>query len=419
MKIDKIKLRSIIQLFLMYFLIISHGGVIWSLVIHGSERYFIIILSFIILLFLMIYLKIGIKKGYFFYCLSTATCFFISAFINGIGFNTGLNIKSALVTDLYILIAIVTYKIDKKQSLTLYLKWVYFLSLSSLLFFSIQLIFGGNIFPESLFPPIGIRNLYGFHIYTVAHNELSRNFGLFYEPGVYEIILNIAIFLLIFYDDYVYLTDNAKKRCLIIIFCTLLSTKSTTGYISLAIIIFCALCRNGKRNKKKELISIIIVAFFLLLIDYIINKSNSIVYVHIIEKFSSMFYENSISYGSSGGARVFVIQQAIRSLKSNPLWGTGARKLRDIIDNMWYENFGTGNALFTMLATKGLMTTIFSIVPIFYIGYKNKKSKISFLCFVLLFLNTTIAQSEIWYASFILIALFESSKFENSFMTAS
>ena len=70
-----------------------------------------------------------------------------------------------------------------------------------------------------------------FHAFDMFKGTISeRNNGPFWEPGVFQIYINIACILLLF--------DNQKinKKVLAVYLLTLLTTISTTGYISFAII---------------------------------------------------------------------------------------------------------------------------------------------------------------------------------------
>ena len=67
---------------------------------------------------------------------------------------------------------------------------------------------------------------------------LTRNSGMFWEPGAFQGF--IMIVPLLYLNNLKYLWDNYRKECIVLII-TLVTTQSTTGYIAFAILIAYAL----------------------------------------------------------------------------------------------------------------------------------------------------------------------------------
>lgn len=403
-----INLRDVMQFFLIYLMIIMHGAVIWSAVI--GDSYASLMVVTIIVLLTIARFHLPFRKTYLLYCVLTAACYFISALMNGIGLSAGLNIKTALIIDINILIASVIVDLGKNKAVTLYVKMVVFFAFISVICFTCQQVIGTDIFPTNLFPYLRWgRGHWGYLFYSYTRD--ARNYGIFYEPGVYQVLLNTVLYILLFWNNLLFLSEKAKRRYLIIVLLAIATTASTTGYISAIILLVGFLIKRhgvNKEIKKFErqiiLIVVMIVAFFA--IDYFRNGSDSYLEMYVLEKIDETnIATGNFNYNSSGGARLYIFSQALEALKINPLFGIGSVSLSNSIADQFWSGFGAGNVLFSTIATKGLVTTFFTIAPIIFLAYRNKKSNLEFVVLLLIYINTIVAQSQLLYSSFVLLAL--------------
>lgn len=412
-----INIRNIIQFFLIYLMIIMHGAVIWSAVIGDSYANLLIIA--LIALMVISRFHLPFRKTYLLYCAATAACYFISALMNGIGLSAGLNIKTAIIIDINILVASVAVNLNQQKAVTIFVKIVSILAgISVICFFGQQLI-GTGIFPSSLFPYINWgRGHWGYLIYS--YTEDQRNYGIFYEPGVYQVLLNSALYLLLFRNDELLLKEKSNQKNLILILIAIATAGSTTGYISMIILLVGFLIKKHNTHTKlkkyeRQLILIVLLMICFIAFDYIRNGSNSFFSMYVIEKLNETnITTGNFNYDTSGGARLFIIDQAMDALRTNPLFGVGSISLSNAIANEFWSGFGTGNVLFNTIATKGLVTLLITIVPVFYIAYRNRRSKIEFIVFLLIYINTVVAQSQLLYGSFVLLALYKPSYYKET-----
>lgn len=113
-------------------------------------------------------------------------------------------------------------------------------------------------------------SLFSF-LHCVGWIDVSeRLFGIYWEPGVYQIVLNVALFM--YLNELANLSLNKKQKVkLIIIIITLLLTRSTAGYLNLAILVGLIIFRS---NKIRSNIFILIMTSFLacLAIFYLYNS---------------------------------------------------------------------------------------------------------------------------------------------------
>lgn len=385
-----------------------HGAVIWSGVI--GDGYVNLLIVAIIALFVIIYFNLPFRKSFLLYCVLTAACYFISSFMNGIGLSSGLNIKTALIIDINILLASTLINLGKENAVTLYVKMIVFFAFISIVCFACQQAFGTEIFPTNLFPYLRWgRGHWGYLFYSYTKD--ARNYGIFYEPGVYQVLLNSVLYILFFWNDMLLVSEKSKQRYIIIVLLAIATTASTTGYMSAIVLLAGFLIKrrgvnSDERKLEKRILMIVAIVIIFFCVDYFRNGDNSYLSMYMFGKIEeTTITTGAVNYNSSGGARLFIVNQALEALKTNPLFGVGSINLSNAIADEFWSGFGTGNVLFGTIATKGLVTLLVTIVPVLYCAYNNRKSRIDFIVFLLVYFNTILAQSQLLYGSFVFLAL--------------
>lgn len=403
-----INIRKLFLLILTYIMIIMHGAVIWSGVIGDGYSSLMIVAA--ITLFVIVYFDLPFRKSFLLYCVSTAACYFISAFMNGIGLSAGLNIKTALIIDINILLASTLINLGRDKAVTLYVKMVVFLAAISVVCFAGQQLIGNEILPTILFPRINWgRGHWGYLFYSYTKD--ARNYGMFYEPGVYQVLLNSVLYILFFWDDLLLISEKNKQRYIIVVLLAIVTAASTTGYISAIILLAGFLIKRrgvnaDERKLEKRILLIVAIVIIFFGVDYFRNSDNSYLSMYVFGKIDeTTITTGAINYNSSGGARLFIVNQALEALKTNPFFGVGSINLSNAIADEFWSGFGTGNVLFSTIATKGLVTLLVTIVPVLYCAYNNRRNKIDFIVFLLVYFNTIVAQSQLLYSSFVFLAL--------------
>ena len=218
---------------------------------------------------------------------------------------------------------------------------------------------------------------YAFDIYKGYISE--RNNGPFWEPGVFQIYINIALIFLLF---------NKKKlniKYLFVYLFALITTISTTGYVSFAIIALAYIYDKGKYIKFHHVL--IILGLFLGAFYYI--SSNEELYLRLFGKF-----EEGSSNNASFVIRVNEIAFYYEAWTSNfmsMLMGIGstaayeyATKLHSIAD-VKFE----GSTLTTMreFASFGLLFTMTRLALMFkFFKTISEKTISSILLFIVLLL---------------------------------
>lgn len=322
----------------------------------------------------------------------------------------------------HLLVAYTAYKMDIDKCGTRFVKIVIFFSVISLICYGIA-----NVAPEIYNLPIFTSyevawagtsfTFKGIWLYVYRSFEPFRNNGIFTEPGVYQIVLSAAIFVLLFNSRSLFINKKKERKYLIILCITMLTTTSTTGYISLIVLIFLGAMQRKIIFPENHMIRRILIAgFVIVFVDYYIRGTDSILSLFLLDKLNAVTLEGSRITGqsmgaSSGNARMAVYYQMLQVVTSRPL-GYGFTNFYGLL-NALYNGNAAGARLLIYFAAMGIVPMLLIILPIFNIMWKNKSSIYQFIAYIFIFINTGVAQSKGIYAALVilpLIALAESRK---------
>ena len=261
-----------------------------------------------------------------------------------------------------------------------------------IILFTIIRLFGFNSF-SGIFPHLytsfyreGQVYSYGGFLYRFVTLHSDRNCGPFGEPGQYQCVLAVALYFTLFRP----LLFKEKERMLymIVFFFALITTLSTSGYISLSILIFCFLLHSSKatnkRMKKIYIAMIIGTVFFMSTTELGSEFLNTVV-------FHKIYANGQLDFSlSSGGARTISISSVLSTIYHHPitLVGVGYDELR----NMGVE--GCAGFLFLLLAI-GIMPFSILFGFCFYQVFKYNKGIWDIIVRILLVINMGLGQPHI------------------------
>ena len=292
-----------------------------------------------------------------------------------------------------------------------FIKVIYIISIVSLVCWSI-----GVVFPDFPYPgTFEVRNencsFYGTFYYTIGMNsnsrfgsEIGRNAGIFWEPGVFQVYLNMAFFLAMCYNKV-----NIKNRLMkaIILAVTLATTQSSMGYLILMIQILFIFFSDNDLVKKYHLKKYV---FFALVIGGLI------VFIEgsLIEK---------LLYG--GGSFITRYDDAIVVLQTivrYPIWGIGsfsdltAYVVAHFTDSPYRRGrteITCSNGLLNVFATHGIPAGMIYVWCIFKSAshfFVSKKEAIMYWVIVLM----CLANEPIAITSFFVCFLFNWKELRNT-----
>ena len=256
-------------------------------------------------------------------------------------------------------------------------KFAFFLVITSSIFYIIEVIF--PTFVKSLIPYLNFLERWrmlahgDFYIFFYNHLEANqtyygifpRNSGFMWEPGAYALFLSLLIALHINKTDY----KIDWKLCFLII--AMISTFSTSGYLTLFVfsILFIINNENLRRNY--------IFAILFLLIDIVL-----ILYTFDSAEFLSEKINNYIVQGDSVGNQYFENESWKRvsrlgfaqiSLDNSFIhpWGDGINLSNYILIN--YGNISSANSLASLLVQWGWFGFIYFLYSLAKLNPNNKK----------------------------------------------
>lgn len=377
MKIEVSK-KALIQYFLIYLCLLNTSSYFSRIIGDGF-----IVFTMLISVILMLLNIVPIKKNYF--CTIGGLFAFITIqhclIQEDIGFNSLMNLLSKF------LIAYCAVKYDVSNFKDRFVKLTAMLSLISSICFLISLS------PlEPLLRIILIQNSstsYGGLLYHYIV-DYGRNVGIFREPGVYVIFLNLALFFILFFGN----LDKDKLKYLFFIILGLATAGSTAGYITALIVLLGFV--TSKRNQLN-------VKTVVILLGAIVGVMIFIQTDYFYENFTSkmMFQDGKFAEGT-GNARLASMMIDISLIKNN-FWGTGMTGVWTNTSSIAVHEVGSSVGLTATILAYGIPLSIF-IYAIFIWAFKRISStKIIFCTLIAMFISSFLSQPWVLSPSYLMI----------------
>lgn len=178
--------------------------------------------------------------------------------------------------------------IDRDGFIKKYIYIMVFLSITGMLFYFLAQIdihfldyykeFNGQVYHMS---PLYVYGFKSADVGFITNSTTHRNFGIFWEPGGYQAYLSLAIILLLFNQN----KFRKFKLIFIVLFMSLLSTQSTTGYLTAIILTFVFwIYSNSNQNQRRErreyrilkktifLVIVIVIGIIILRSETVVDK---------------------------------------------------------------------------------------------------------------------------------------------------
>ncbi|OPC58308.1 O-antigen ligase domain-containing protein [Elizabethkingia miricola] len=237
--------------------------------------------------------------------------------------------------------------INFQRFVSIYVKILYFLAVSSLIVYAINIFLPSiiSLFPVvTNFADVEFRTLLVSNVFN-GFNQF-RNTGIYREPGVFAIYLLIALLFTLF------ITNKIDKKKIIVLSITLFTTLSTAGIFLLFLIFLMYFLT--KRNMKNVLIMIFsgisiytIFLFFPSLYDMVFSKLNS----------DNKDYLSSIT-------RLASFLTPLEIIKNYPIFGVG---LTDFV--LYYEKFSYKTVGISLKADASATNTFLNFTAVFGIFF--------------------------------------------------
>lgn len=180
---------------------------------------------------------------------------------------------------------------------------------------------------------------------NTSNGFLQRNCGIFTEAPMYSFLLCTAISVEIFLKQH-----PNKIKCIILIL-TVLTTRSTTGYIFLTLAVFLLYTNNAfmtnKMSIKKLLLIVVAIVGAIIVIEIVAQK---------------------VSFSSGSNSTQIRTDHSIACIRAwlhSPIWGVGFQNSKAVLEYASFEQ-GMSVGLLYMLASSGVLLTATLIFPLLY-----------------------------------------------------
>ena len=201
-----------------------------------------------------------------------------------------------------------------------------------------------------------------FGFIAVQGDTLVRNWGFFWEPGAFQAYLGLALIFDLF------LLKDRKPIILIILSVTILTTLSTTGILSLGLIliIYLIAVKDKESNLNKRIILVVVILGIMVLL--ISDKLKSMVF--------SKFTFDDINDSASFGARYYSIVGNLKiAVKEGLFFGTGIEKYNSIYINTllgigYNKDMSNTNTILSDLARFGWLVGIAETIMVWKFSKK-------------------------------------------------
>jgi hypothetical protein len=325
--------------------------------------------------------------------------------------NGSLSIRSVLNIVSRFMLVYFVYHYDKEKFCNRLIKLVTFISVWSLIGYIISLINLGFIEKILIKINFDVNTYYWSPFFSLLESSPDRNIGIYGEPGLHQIVINVVLFLLLFYDESeLHLKSSTRIRYIVIMLITIVTAKSTTGFISIIVLIAGYMLKK-KDLHQKRINKVLIALGILLMIVVSYLGTDSFIYQNFINKITNS--DGQLDFNvSSGRARIVSMLADIQVALHHPL-GAGFV----VYDNEWRnyltEFIGDTSSpvgLTKALATIGVPATL--VVMWFYVafGWKNRKSFIAYIVYLFMLINTSLAQPVFWFPILMIVPLIVSNK---------
>jgi hypothetical protein len=400
----KINMKTIIQYLLIYLFYMLHSSVLCNL----NETLFTTSL-FIIGTILIVFYKIKVpNRLYFSLGFLFLNIIFVRYISGGVGINAFIFWASMFV------ITYAAYFIEPDMFVERYVKLVLFFASISLIFWTISLVAPNLVRRLTIFHisnPDYNNSIFDGLLLYVTRDDVTRNVGVFGEPGLYQIVLNIALLFCLFMEKKLSWNKNKRTFAIIIFVFTIFSAQSTTGYIAaVAITGVYLISQRDKIKGRFVLLASLVIA--LLVWNFISAGNESFINKVVLSKLINTHGIVDIN-ASTGYWRMIIINISISLLKNHP-FGSGYDTMNMLISRQAVG--AAGNGLFVAVTALGIEFIAVLIYSLLIPGYKNRKNMLMFVLTVFLYINTTLAQSNVFYPALVVLFIInfkESSEGKN------
>lgn len=407
--------RAITQYMLMYLILIGNRSVLMRAI--GDTRFFWMVLLVLALVSSAVVFKAITQKMILFPTALLSVGLLLARM-------TGASVGIAYLVEMVgsTLLAYAAVMIEPNKAAHRFVKTVCFFACVSVLLYTLSFFFLeqlkallGLAYSETVVFSKGVGwesvaewNYYGKLLYSIGRD--SRNCGLYTEPGLYQIVLNAALYVLLLHPDRLYLTKKEYMQSIIVIIVAIITSLSAAGLLTTGgIVLYYSFTSKRdnmtKKNKQhpflKNIPLYIGAVILLVLLDFILRGNKSIVYIGVIEKIQGLSFTEM--RGSTGNARLVSALISIKSFLKFPL-GAGANRVRLFMQTFENGSAAAGCGLFYYLGTLGILGWGAVVSLTIYPAIKNSRFNKSWKLILFMYVVFGITQTYIMTPVLIFLA---------------
>lgn len=265
------------------------------------------------------------------------------------------------------LVVYVTIKGLRFNFFLIYERILYYLAITSLVMWLIQLVLGGDTLlnligripsvKESSVVTGGGLNIIFYSVQPYAHMLVSfttipRNCGFAWEPGGFAVYLNLAIFINVFF----YNSDKKFNLRFWVLLLALISSQSTTGYVIFILMMVFYLLQ--KQIKIIILLFPVLIIVIALMFSLPFMRDKILLYIEETSQVDRIIEESIGKERSRNPQRFASFVIAFRDFKNNPILGFAGQS-----EDRWYirlnSNVSPISGIGNLMAQYGLVGLVF------------------------------------------------------------
>lgn len=393
----KIRWKPILQYILIYLMFLGNrnGLLVWM---YRENGWPVAIGVFALCIGICVFTS-GVLSKKLVYFMSVLLVIFGIVFVTtkGIGIYTYFDIVT------WPLLMHTAYDIEHDGFIEKYINVVVFFALISVVCFVLQQI---NL--EALLKLLGTPYMdlkysyYGKWFYTYTSGHAYRNTGMYTEPGLFQIVLNSALFILLYINEKLAIPQKKQIAYILILIVTCFTTLSTTGLLTMAVILLGAFM-NREVKLKKQIAFLLIVSIVFLFYNYVQWGDESIVTTYIIDKLQATGIKHvaSQSHLSSGNARFMAFIVAAKCIVSYPL-GAGYNNYMSTAAAMGYPDIA-GNGIAFYCSVLGVIGLVLIVYQVLMPAWKFRQSNYVFVVFLIMYILYTTSQEYLMIPAMLII----------------
>lgn len=236
-------------------------------------------------------------------------------------------------------------------------------------------------------------------IIYVNSARVIRNMGMFWEPGAFQTFISMALLFEL-------LDKNPSTKNIIIFSACIITTFSTTGYLSLALAFLIGMLSRKNSDKKSRAVIVVCLTIALLAIyiykDFFFSTSESSVFGKLVT-FFDRDYGNTQEI-TSATVRYNAIFKAVEAFFKSPVYGWGYKGLSELLYD--YTHGMNTCTVANWFAVYGMLFGVIMTIGYIRLSSLIANNKLQTIMIIVFFFIITMSENYVNNAFVIILALY-------------